>query len=115
MNWGPPPLDGDVDGDGKADALLGAPAHAAYGSDSGAVALFLGGASGVLSSPDATVLGTAPNQYAGEAVGFGTDGSAAAPSGVVIGASGRGTGGGSGDAPVTGSVFLVENAFPLID
>ena len=104
----------DVDGDGKSDALVGAPSHNTTGSYSGAVALFFGGGSGTLDTPDATVLGTDAHQSAGEVVGYTGDGSAEWPSGLAVGSHGRDVDAGSDTGGGDGSVYLVENVFPFI-
>ena len=109
-------MDGDVNGDGKADAMVGAPDHSVPESDGGAVALFMGGVSGVLSLPDATVLGTGSDQNVGEAVEYTMDGTTATGfSGLAMGAPGHGSVVGTGVAPASGAVFLLENAFSTSD
>jgi hypothetical protein len=115
-----------VDGDGLADALLGAPSHSEGDANAGAVALFLSGGDGAFDSADALVVGSADHQKTGHAVDFSRDVSASTNSGVVFSAWSLGSSSlssistwsssslSSGTENV-GTVFLVESGFSTAD
>ncbi|MCK6527006.1 integrin alpha [Myxococcota bacterium] len=106
---------GDVDGDGIADVVVGAPGRDSGGSDAGAVYVVLGPIAGTvdLADADAVLLGEAADDRAGISVAVGdVDGDGLAD--VLAGAPGRNTV--AVDAgmayvllgPVTGSGTLVD-------
>jgi hypothetical protein len=63
-------LDGDVNGDGFADALVGAPGWSGARRSSGRVWLYLGGPAGLSTTAAATWTGTQTDHRLGSAVGF---------------------------------------------
>lgn len=80
---------GDVDGDGLADLLVGAPLHDLSGEDAGAIYLVAGPATTQMNTPDAKLYGEDPGDRAGTSIaGIGdVDGDGLAD--VAIGAPGR--------------------------
>ena len=99
---------GDVDGDGLADALVGAPGADLTGADSGAVYLLLGGvsASRSLGDADARLRGTSAGDRAGASVAGVGDVDADGFADVLVGAPGEGTGG-----VAAGAAYLMAGPF----
>ncbi len=77
---------GDVNADGYADFLVGAPGYRALGSPVGRAMLFLGSPTGPASTPDWQVIGTAAGMSFGGAVSSAGDLNGDGYSDVVIGA-----------------------------
>ncbi|MDP2316582.1 MAG: FG-GAP-like repeat-containing protein [Pseudomonadota bacterium] len=77
---------GDVNGDGYADLVVGSAFDSTGGAACGAVFVHLGGAAGVSSVPDATILGRAAFYYHGWAVASGADVDGDGYDEVVVGA-----------------------------
>jgi len=101
-------LVGDVDGDGYADALIGAPNHDGAASNAGAAYLVRGSAgpaSGGLGSADAILLGEASADYAGFTVAAAGDADNDGADDWLVGAYGADDGG-SG----AGAVYLVSGS-----
>ncbi len=100
---------GDVDGDGRDDLIIGAPADADGGNNAGAAYIVLGPVSGgsLATQAAAKLTGEAVNDEAGLDVASGGDGDGDGASEVLIGA--RGAGGGTVylfRGPVSGSGSL---------
>jgi hypothetical protein len=83
---------GDVDGDGYADVIVGAPGRDGY---QGAVQIFHGSPGGLLPSPVRTLLGTATSDFFGGAVAGAGDVNGDGYDDVIAGAFGYGTGPGT--------------------
>ena len=77
---------GDVNADGYADILVGAPGYRVLGSPVGRAMLFLGSSTGPASTPDWQIVGTAAGMFFGGAVSSAGDLNADGYSDVVIGA-----------------------------
>ncbi len=95
---------GDVNADGYADMLIGAPAADGGGTNHGAVYLFLGGtsrASGLVSAADSVFYGTAVSG-AGDAVSAAGDADADGYGDILLGAPGLST-----SASSAGSAYLI--------
>ena len=115
-------LAGDVDGDGTADLLIGAPLHDGGGRDAGAVYLVNGGLSGSLSlaSPTARLVGGAPDDQAGFSVAGPGDIDGDGVPDVFIGVPGRDDGGADAGAayllhgPLSGTVAIVDTGVGYI-
>ena len=86
---------GDVDGDGSADLIVGAPEEDDGGANSGTAYLILGGVSGTfdLSSADTKLYGTETNEYAGWSVSSAGDVNNDGLSDLLVGAHLGSTGG----------------------
>jgi len=82
---------GDVNGDGHADVLVGAPGTDGAGAWAGAAHVFLGSPAGLGASPDWTVLGTEAGEYLGISVSGAVDVDRDGYDDVVVGAWGYGT------------------------
>jgi hypothetical protein len=108
-------LNGDVDGDGLADALIGAPKHSEVAFKAGSVALFLSDGVGVFDSADALVRGSVSNQTAGYVVDYSWDAGESTNSGLVFGAWGAGLDEDDSSTEGVGAVFLVESVFSAAD
>ncbi len=113
---------GDVNGDGLADVLVGAPYQSGGGSEAGAVYLFLGPVDGYmdLGEADAKLTGEAMWDRAGSAVALGGDFDGDGYGDVLVGAPNEDDGGGLAGAaylfrgPVEGDVSLSEFDVKLI-
>jgi hypothetical protein len=79
---------GDVNGDGFADLLAGAPGRLSGGSPVGAALLWLGGADGVGGEPDMTLLGSQANGGFGSSVAGAGDVNRDGASDLAVGARG---------------------------
>ena len=86
---------GDVDGDGRADLLVGAPEEDDGGANSGTTYLILGGVSGTfdLADSDTKLFGTKVNEYAGWSVSTAGDVNNDGLSDMLVGAYYNDTGG----------------------
>ncbi len=78
---------GDVNGDGYADVIVGAPGHADGEAGEGQVLVFLGSASGVAAAPGWAAGGNQPGASLGTAVGTAGDVNGDGYADVVVGAS----------------------------
>lgn len=94
---------GDVNGDGAADLLIGAPFSDPIGSASGSALLFLGGGA----DPVATFLGVAPFDRFGLAVSCAGDVDGDGFSDLVVGAPGN-----RAEGPSTGAAYLYLGGAP---
>jgi hypothetical protein len=79
---------GDVDGDGRADLLVGAPKEDDGGANSGTAYLILGGVSGTfdLGDSDTKLYGTQSNEYAGWSISTAGDVNSDGLSDMLVGA-----------------------------
>ena len=86
---------GDIDGDGRADLIIGAPEEDDGGANSGTAYLVLGGVSGTfdLADSDTRLIGTKSNEYAGWAVSSAGDVNNDGLGDVLVGAYHQGSGG----------------------
>ncbi len=113
---------GDVDGDGLADVILGAPGNDDGGADAGAAYLFLGPVTGSLDpgGAHAILVGESPGDAAGRAVAGAGDVNGDGFADLLVGASAEDAGGtGAGAAyvvfgPVSGTRDLFDTDAKLI-
>jgi len=106
----------DLDGDGYADVLVGAPENDAVGSQSGAAYVVYGPVEGTiqLSNADATLLGENSGDYAGRPVAWAGDVDGDGAEDMLVGARGNDDGGDMAGAayllygPVNGTIDLAN-------
>jgi hypothetical protein len=79
---------GDVNGDGYADVLVGAPRHTDTSSQQGRAYLFYGNSSGISATPDWTGTGGGADNYFGTSVATAGDVNGDGYSDIVVGAPG---------------------------
>ncbi len=79
---------GDVNGDGYADVIVGAPAASVGFAQNGAAHVFLGSASGAAAGADTVIVGTAVNEYCGYSVANAGDVNGDGYADVLIGSPG---------------------------
>jgi hypothetical protein len=102
---------GDVNGDGYADVVVGAPNYSGAAADGGRAYLFLGSAAGLSASPPWTFDGAYASGALGMTVATAGDVNGDGYSDVVVGSSGQAQALlGSGDRPLTTSGWTLTGA-----
>jgi hypothetical protein len=106
---------GDVDGDGFADLLVGAPGASVGMVRNGAAHLYLGSASGAAASPDTTIAGTEPEESCGMGLANAGDTNGDGYADVLVGSPGFGDNVGrcrlvqGGPSGLSGGIFVANS------
>ncbi|MGB0638649.1 MAG: integrin alpha, partial [Myxococcota bacterium] len=103
-------LDGDVDGDGYSDALVGAPHTTGDPESLASVGIFFGGSSGVWDATDVAIEASSPEDLAGSAVSYIGDALGLGVDSFAIGGSSASHGEGD-DAHRVGTVWIFNSGF----
>jgi len=109
-------VDGDLDGDGYDDLVVGAPEEATAGTGSGAVYVVLGPVSGTVSagSADAVISAESSDDYLGSSLSSGSDLDGDGTADLIIGARLEDSGGANAGAaylalsPLVGSIDIAD-------